>query len=1403
MKNFVSCHVHQASLDTASTPEAFAKKELELGTGYLVNTDHGTLGAARKIYDLAKKKKLSPIIGLEAYLRDDDCPILKSFGVTPQHPENDKGELQLDQPKTLAHYAKYFHLTMHFMDADAYELGVRILSKADARAEKHGSERKPLFTWADLEELGGHNVTMTSSCLVGVVQRHLLDHDNLEIATAYYEKIRGICKPGNFYVETFPHRCDKNWDSAGYLQYSDGSRERLKPWKKLKFKDGEEAQLKDFAKRWKPGMQDQLLAVMENRKWQDREPKLVTGVELFEDFIANECRPWAEDGDVQKGANIALLYLAQKYGDQVLIGDDSHYAQTDEKVVQDIRLQAGGGSWRFYGHYHRQSSAQALQHFQETLGVEQREFDSWVDNSYAWAERFKGFKFKDRKSIPASFYPEDTLAHTMALIEKHGRMRWEDPVWVERLSREIEMLHENGKVDLLPYFMIDEEVCDLYGRNGKLTGPGRGSAAGMLLAYLLRITHVDPIANKLSMERFLTASRVRSGKLPDIDQDLPDRELLVGFLYDGWELKLSNGETVSVKAGSKAFHSHEGGPAGYELTVEDAAKQKTPVTEFYDLGRRFDAPVTILEMKKVEQKEPGFLDKRFGDCYAAISTDVSLKLRSAVKDVARVMHDGQIPQDVEFLTRKFPNAPQGISDYDFVFGYKGSDGWVEGILTQDPALIEYTNKYPREWEIVQKCLGLTRQKSKHACAYVIADEPISNFIPLTRVGADLVTVTQYTAPSVEAVGGLKMDFLVINSLRDIAACINLVQERCGWQKCQLRKHASEQEAQTCSACMSFGDMVLNGEKVLAHEIVPFKGEFFSVWKLPQDQAVYRDFCEGKTETVFQFNTPGAVGWLKNFDRVKETRPDGEVVKALDSIEALSAFTALDRPGPLDFFVEATNGDRHNMLVEFARRSAGEPPIGEIEALTKILPETYGVIVYQEQLQAIFHALGKTTLEEADEFRIHISKKQAEKVIADKAVFMRGAVESVGQEDAQKIWESMETFAAYGFNKSHSTAYVTISYACAFLKHHYPLEWWTAVLRHADKDEISSKFWVHCGHLIDLPDVALSGQNFEIVNERIRAPLSILLGVGEGAHKQLMTYRPYTNLEDFCQKIIRHQVDNTTKVMKTVKVKKPALDAEGNALYTGDKEPVFVEVDELVEKDKKGHNSLNKGVIATLIVSGAMDSFFPKGTLVMDAMDEYVRTMVKVKGKKTITKADKFDQKYASLNGFAKYQMRKAVLPAYVEPCLPMVLRSGHPGVIDGQEADQRPEFRIEGRRAPFVFLDEIEFLGSRKPWPEDYSITVSAAGYVVEARKFNYGDGKSREAMELILDIDGGQMKAVKWGGKTGKLPDHIRDAAKLKGSIAVAQYTKYNEDRPFVVEDLEVIQPPLDQTKESSPDSE
>ena len=168
MKSLISPHVHVSSLDSASTPEDFLKRELELGTGTMVCTDHGFLGACREVYSLAKKNKLTPILGIEAYHRDDNCQILSSGGIS-----------------NIKEYYKYGHLLIHAQDQQAFEAIIRKVSDRDLTAEAHGSERKPIFTWEDLEELGHHNCTMSSGCLVGIVARHLMA-DRPDLAVKYY-----------------------------------------------------------------------------------------------------------------------------------------------------------------------------------------------------------------------------------------------------------------------------------------------------------------------------------------------------------------------------------------------------------------------------------------------------------------------------------------------------------------------------------------------------------------------------------------------------------------------------------------------------------------------------------------------------------------------------------------------------------------------------------------------------------------------------------------------------------------------------------------------------------------------------------------------------------------------------------------------------------------------------------------------------------------------------------------------------------------------------------------------------------------------------------------------------------------------------------------------------------------
>lgn len=1306
-RNFPSPHVHVDSLDSASTPEAFAKKELELGTGALTVTDHGTLQATRKVYDLCHGKKykgkLTPILGVEAYFRDDNCPIFEAAGVprtfTWTDPKTEKSYDADDYKKLEAKDAeayarcvrdagtykgafKYGHVTLHFCDEEAFKAGSRILSRSDFKAERHGSERKPIFNWADLEELCAHNVTVSSGCLIGMVQRHIMEHGRFDLAEKYYSRLRSIVRPGNFFVEVFPHVCDRDWDASVTIKFEDGTEERFPIYKNLKTDkapkgDKEGWKARDLADAWRrsPEGHGCLRARMDDRKWVDYEvPKKIVSIEAREGFVLNECQPWAPGGDLQYGCNKAVMELAAKYGDKILISDDSHFVSPEEKIVQDIRLQQNG-SWRFANAHFRFSSDDAWKYFKDVLNVPQAQFESWIDNAYEWKSKFGGFKFSERRSLPVNFYPENTLKHTLQLIKKHGRML-DTPEYWNRLKEEFDLLHYNGTIDLLPYFFIDEEVCRLYVRNGLLTGPGRGSAAGLLLTYLLGITHADPLRYGLSKDRFITLDRIQSKKLPDIDQDLPNRDLLV-------------------------------------------------------------------------HPETGWLKKRFGDCYAQISVDTTLKLRSAVKDVARWKRavDGKggfVPPEIEVLTAKFMMPPQGISDSDFVFGYKreGEDTWEKGSIDYDPALQEYIRQFPEEWEQVRRCLGLSRQKSRHACAYVIADEPISNFIPLTSVSE--VTVTQFTAPSVEAAGGLKMDFLVINSLNDIGNALRLIQERHGgteqpWAEA-YREHAEEEQIPTVR---------IDGKLVPLVRAVPYKGRFFDIWDLPEDQAVFRDICEGKTETVFQFNTPGARKWLRNFDAVRFTDEEGQVHKALDSIEALAAFTALDRPGPLDYYVEAPNGMKHNMLVEYANRAKGRDGVGRFPILDQLFPESYGVIVYQEQLQRAFQEVGKTTAIEANNFRIHVSKKQMKDVQADKAIFMRGAVESIGQEAAEQLWQSMETFGQYGFNKSHSVCYVIISYACAWLKRNYPLEWWTAVLRNATKNEIDEVFWPHCGHLIKVPDINLSGPNFQIEGDFIRAPLSLLQGIGPTAQEELVAGRPFVDIEDLCKKIA------AKKVVK----------ADG----------------------KKGRSALHRGIIYKLICSGVMDSLFPKDNEAPEQLALFEEATAKVNNKKRPEAVDGF---YTALKPLQRYQLKKSILTAYGEDLRPNFHAMGIEGltkVKGGYDFRYRPEGRNFLETVPLVNAKTSEAIQGTMVLP-DGGIRWAVAAYVLSDDRVTYHGTK--KMAKLFLDMQGRRQELIKWPNKEGVLSSKFK--TNFAGALVIAIVSRYKEDRPPVLDDLFVVQPPL-----------
>lgn len=776
---------------------------------------------------------------------------------------------------------------------------------------------------------------------------------------------------------------------------------------------------------------------------------------------------------------------------------------------------------------------------------------------------------------------------------------------------------------------------------------------------------------------------------------------------------------------------------------EDVPYEVLPVTPEPAQPPKGAAPQPV-SFKRVTVKARPWLEQRFGDHYCQISVDTTLKLKSSVKDVSRSVR-GEVPEDIEVLTKQFLEPPQGITDKDFIFGYKNSEGDdVEGSIKSDGALQAYIAKYPKDWEMVQKLLGIVRQKSRHACAFVIANKPIHEFIPLTEVGK--VRATQYTPASVEAAGGLKMDFLVINSLNDIQLAIKLIQKRSGIEIPE--------------------STIIAKRKVPAHRLVPLKdGTLVDIWDLPEDQSVFREVSEGKTETVFQFNTPGAVQYLRNFAHWKN---EDEGRKAIDSIEAMSAFTALDRPGPLDAYVEQPDGRKHNMLVEFARRARGDEAIGSLPVFMELFPETYGVLTYQEQLQKAYKNLTGCSGPEAEDFRTNVAKKKMDKV--DKAFpgWMERVGPKLGEDVAKNVWQTFKTWGQYGFNKSHSVCYVVIAYACAYLKKHYPLEWWCAVLSNADKNEVTETFWTHCGHLVDLPDVNRSGSQFEIRGDRILAPVSLIKGVGENAHKELLRLAPYRDITDFCEKIEADRVVN----------KKPSIvKATGLQKVTKKGELCW----------RKGTSSLKRNVVHKLIAAGVMDSLFPADLELSERIFAFETALSKARGEKKVSPVP---AKFATHDPVRDFLLRKEVLPIYNADLMPL-LKMGDASTYPFSAlrfGGKYTTFRWGNGEIPVVDYNQLRRLNAKTPWPENTRITVAIPVYVVERRCFQYPKKtKEKEACELTLEIEGIPHEYVRWPDKkTGKIPEVYQK--QIGGSIGLAFFTRYTEKRPFSLDDVTIF---------------
>jgi len=300
----------------------------------------------------------------------------------------------------------------------------------------------------------------------------------------------------------------------------------------------------------------------------------------------------------------------------------------------------------------------------------------------------------------------------------------------------------------------------------------------------------------------------------------------------------------------------------------------------------------------------------------------------------------------------------------------------------------------------------------------------------------------------------------------------------------------------------------------------------AVEQLPFDDGkTFELLSSGKTTGIFQLESSGMRDLLTGF------RPD--------RFEDIIAIIALYRPGPMD------------LIPDFIKRKQGKVPITyETPELEPILKDTYGVIVYQEQVMAIANKIAGFSLGQADILRRAMGKKKPEEMEKLRVKFLEGAKNNkIAEKKAEKLYELIQKFAGYGFNKSHAAAYAVVCYHTGYLKAHYPTEFMAALMTTdmGNQDKIVGYF-TECRDLgikVLGPDINESGKNFTVIDRAIRFGMAAIKNVGEGAVESVLTIRaengPFKSFYDFCRRVDLHKVN---KRMLEGLIKTGAFDSTG-------------------------------------------------------------------------------------------------------------------------------------------------------------------------------------------------------------------------------------------------------------------
>ena len=462
-----------------------------------------------------------------------------------------------------------------------------------------------------------------------------------------------------------------------------------------------------------------------------------------------------------------------------------------------------------------------------------------------------------------------------------------------------------------------------------------------------------------------------------------------------------------------------------------------------------------------------YVKEKYGrPAVSQIATFGTMAAKAALRDIGRVLGMGF--GHVDSIAKLIP-APPGKT----VTLAKVPEKPDPGVIYARQEAPELEQREAAEEEVAEllslaaRVEGMVRNIGMHAGGVLIAPGKITDFCPLYQQPGSDSAVSQYDKDDVEAIGLVKFDFLGLATLTILELAKDFIVAR-------------------------YPD-----QKDFAYEKLPL-----------DDKAVYKLFSDGLTEAVFQFESRGMQGMLR------DARPS--------RLEDLIALNALYRPGPMD------------LIPSFVARKHGREEVEYPHPLVeKVLSETYGIMVYQEQVMQTAQVLGGYSLGGADLLRRAMGKKKAEEMAEHREIFRKGAAgNNIPKEKADEIFDLMEKFAGYGFNKSHAAAYSLLAYHTGWLKVHYTAEFFAAnmTIELGDTDKLkvlladaTKNFKIE----FEPPNVNSGVYRFEPMpgaegRRKIRYGLGAIKGTGQGAIEAIVAAResegPFTSLFNFCARV---------------------------------------------------------------------------------------------------------------------------------------------------------------------------------------------------------------------------------------------------------------------------------------------